>query len=171
MRKRSCKPGKTVKCTASYQKLDEILAGYYGKGGFSFRELKEKSSLESPIVGMFLLLRMRSGVLKRIGRGLYQEVKGVKKWKRMRRRLPQAFVAEKVFEVLRETDKPMNLETIVIKTEHKAGDPNLSLYFSVGVILFRWSRSGALQRSGKRMFYRYQLKRGINKRPTIINLG
>lgn len=151
--------GKTLDLTFTYQRIDVAISSL-NEGCFTPKEIYEISRVNEIDIYRFLSEKTKKGLLERMGRGCYKKVSGGN----LTQKLPEAFVATKVWEVLHQSDKkPLtNREISQIITE----DTGLDLYSNIGVLLFTWFRRNALNKFGAKQPYAYQIKPHCKSRPS-----
>lgn len=146
----SNKRGKTNNLTFAWQKIDRAISGLNGEC-FTPKEIHEVTGLNNAVSGPFLCEKTRKGLLERVGHGCYKKVSNGS----LSNRLPAAFVATKVWDILLQSDKPLAHRDISEIIEKETG---FNTYFSIGVLLFIWYRKKALDKIGGKKPYEYQIK-------------
>lgn len=142
--------GKTLNLTFTMQKIDIAISGLNGEC-FTPKKISEISGLNRHIVNVILCEKTRKGFLQRVMRGCYHKASK----EDLAQKLPTAFAAINVWEILSQSEKPMTHREIseIIKKKIK-----FNLYFNIGCLLFVWYRKKAIDKIGGKKPYKYQIK-------------
>jgi len=142
--------GKTRNLTFASQKINKAISSLEGKA-FTAKEISEATGVNRHEVSVFLLLKHKKGFLEREKRGHYRNTSN----RTLTERSPSAFVANKVWEIISQSDKPLTNREIA---DIIAKDTEQNTYKSVGTLLFIWFRRSVLDKIGAKRPYRYQVK-------------
>lgn len=146
--------GKTRGLTFTTQRIDKAVSGLNG-GFFTSKEIYEITGLNRQIIRIMLAQKTEKGLLQRVRRGYYKAIPGIS----LAVKLPSAFIATKVWEILRQSDKPLiHREISEIITE----DTGFNTYFEIGALLLIWCRRKVLDKIGGKRPYEYQIKPDYN---------
>jgi len=146
--------GKTVDLTFAFQKIDHAISSLNGRC-FTPKEIHEITGINKTAIYVFLTKKTRKRLLIRIRYGCYRKVSdGI-----LTQRLPEAFVATKVWRILCQSDKPLILREI---SEIVEKDTGFNVYFATSMLLTAWCRRKALDKLGAKKPYAYQVKSDFN---------
>ena len=141
--------GKTFDLTFATQKIENAISSLNGKY-FTPKEIHEISGINKHVVGAILVKKTNKGLLQRVRRGCYRGIPG----RNLAINLPLTFVATKVWNILRKSDKPLThrqISEIIKKT-------GFNPYFSIGTLLFIWYHKKVLDKLGGKRPHEYQIK-------------
>jgi hypothetical protein len=162
------KQGQTLTLTYGFDRIEAAIKSYNGQP-FRVRDIAKSSGINRSTTQRFVLIRTAEGKIRRLNHGLYQQI--AENLRPLKRRLPQGFVTEKVWEVLREAEKagerPLDLQTMVEHTETKAANPRLSLYGAVANTLSAFYYINAVERFGGLGSFTYQKMQNVSDRPAL----
>ena len=154
--------GKTYNLTFAWKKLDTAISNLNGEC-FTSKEIHKITGVNKRAINLFLSKKTKKGLLERIRHGCYKKISDGN----LTQRLPLAFVATKVWEILRQSEKPLiQKEISQIITE----DTGLDLYSDIGVLLVVWRRRNVLDKFGSKKPYAYQIKPNCESRPPVSSL-
>lgn len=146
--------GKTRDLTFAAQKVDRAIHSLNGRH-FTSEEIHKMTGVIKGTINEFLRLKTKKGFLERIMHGCYRKVQDGS----LTQNLPMAFTATKVWEILRQSDKPLiHREISEIITE----DTGFNTYSEIGVLLLIWCRRKVLDKIGGKKPYAYQIKPDYN---------
>lgn len=162
--------GKTIPCLAQYKAIAEAIKSFGLGNEFTRQELwekiKNKEGMSCDVMYSFLFQKKRKGFLQKLEGGRYKILT-----MDFSINLPQAFVAEKVFAVLRAAkvqNEKLTSAQITERVEEIAGSLDLDLVIPCRVAINRWHKDGHLNRygiGGMNDPHEYELKAGITERP------
>lgn len=144
--------GKTLDLTFSYQRIDKAISSLNGEC-FTPKIIHEITGVNRVSIRVFIFYKTKKGFLEKIRPGCYRKV-SVSDGD-LTKRLPSAFLATKVWEILRQSDKPLLLREI---SEIITENTGFNSYFSIGPLLLKWLRRNVLDKLGSKQPYAYQIK-------------
>lgn len=146
--------GRTINLTFAYQRIEKVILSLNGEC-FTQKEICKITGLNRPVVSVFLMEKTKKGFLERVRFGCYRKILDGN----LTNRMPSAFVATKVWEILNKSDKPLVLrEVSQIITENTG----FNLYRTVSSLFSNWCRRDVLDKFGSKQPYAYQIKPDYN---------
>ena len=148
--------GQIVDLTFAWQRIDRVISGLSGEY-VTPKEIQEITGVDIVNIRGFLCEKTKKKFLERTRRGCYRKVSNGN----LTQKLPEAFIATKVWEILCQSDKPLILrEVSKIITENTG----LDLYFSVSALLMRWHQRNVLDKFGGKQPYAYKIKQSYKNK-------
>lgn len=152
--------GTVAPLTYTDRKVRSIIR-FMGEIPFSPKIIRRKTDFHRNTVQSLIKNFTEKGFLKRLGRGQYIKTSLVLPVGG----LPKSFIAQHVWEVLKDQGRFLTQPEIAVLASHSAEVDRVLINIGVAHVLYCWYRNGSLRRRGTCKYYAYKLKRGITKRP------
>ncbi|GEM_PF-2390343 len=136
--------------TSAYQKIGNAISSMNGRC-FTAEEIHEITGVNREDIRTFLSEKTKKEFLERLIHTCYRKVSP----RNLTHKLPNAFIATKVWRVLCQSDRPLILREISEIIEKETG---FYLYKQISFLLIMWCRRNTLDKLGTKRPYAFQIK-------------